>query len=130
MSVRSVARSVSPIGVGAGLLFSFASLSPTLVPRGWIVQGVTSGACLAIGYGIGTLAERTVRRIAHRPAVAPRATRPVPVPAVVVPLVVGAAGMLAWAAWQDEARDLVGVSHLAWWEGPPMVLSRSPSAWP
>ena len=122
MSVRSVARSASPIGLGAGLIFWLASLTPTLVPRGWIVQGVTSGACLAIGYGIGAAAERTVRRVARRPAGAPRVTRPVPVPAVGVPLVVGGAGMLAWAAWQDEARDLVGMSHLAWWEGPPMVL--------
>ncbi len=122
MSVRSVARSASPIGLGAGLIFWFASLTPTLVPRGWIVQGVTSGVCLAIGYGIGAAVERTARRVASRPAGAPRLKVPVPVPAVVVPLVIGVAGMLAWAAWQDEARDLVGMSHLAWWEGPPMVL--------
>jgi len=122
VSVRSVARSTSPIGLAAGLVFWFASLTPTLVPRGWIVQGVTSGACLAIGYGIGSAAERLVRRAARRPAGAARATRPVPIPAVGVTLVVGVAGMLAWAAWQDEARDLVGMSHLAWWEGPPMVL--------
>ena len=66
MSVRSVARSASPIGLAAGLIFWFASLTPTLVPRGWIVQGVTSGACLAIGYGIGSVAERIVR-LAHCP---------------------------------------------------------------
>ena len=36
-------------------------------------------------------------------------------------LVVGVAGSLAWATWQDQARDLVGMSRLAWWEGPPMV---------
>ena len=58
MSVVSVARSASPTGLGAGLVFWFASLTPTLVPRGWIVQGVASGACLAIGYGIGAMAER------------------------------------------------------------------------
>jgi uncharacterized membrane protein len=122
VSVRSVARSASLIGLGAGLIFWFASLTPTLVPRGWIVQGVTSGACLAIGYGIGSAIERTARRAARRPAGSPRVTRPVPLPAVVVPLVIAVAGMIAWAVWQDEARDLVGMSHLAWWEGPPMVL--------
>ena len=37
-------------------------------------------------------------------------------------LAVGVAGALAWAVWQNEARDLVGMAHLAWWEGPPMVL--------
>ena len=75
----------------------------------------------AIGYGIGVAAERAVRRVARRPAGGP-SVRPVPVPAVVVPLVVGCRRDDRLGAWQDEARDLVGMSHLAWWEGPPMVL--------
>ena len=120
MSVTPVGRSVSPIGLGLGLVFWFASLTPTLVPRGWIVQGVVSGLCLAIGYGIGTLAERIVRR----------ATRPHwsgsghlhPLVVLVASVGVGIAGMLAWATWQDGARDLVGAAHLGWWEGPPMVV--------
>jgi uncharacterized membrane protein len=122
VSVRSVARSASPIGLGAGLIFWFASLTPTLVPRGWIVQAVTSGVCLAIGYGIGATAERTIRRAAGRQDGRGRLKRPVPLPAVAGFLVVALGAMLAWAAWQDEARDLVGMSHLAWWEGPPMVV--------
>jgi uncharacterized membrane protein len=118
MSVVSVARSAGPIGLGAGLVFWFASLTPTLVPRGWIVQGVTSGVCLAIGYAIGA----TVERAARRPHGEPQRWRPRPVVAVAPVLVIGVIGALAWATWQDEARDLVGASHLAWWEGPPMVL--------
>ena len=123
MSGISVARFDSPVGLGLGLVFWFASLTPTLVPRGWIVQGVTSGVCLAIGYGIGALAERIARRALHPPSGGPRPTRrPRPVAAVAITVVVGAVGMLAWAAWQDTARDLVGTSHLGWWEGPPMVV--------
>jgi uncharacterized membrane protein len=122
VSVASLARSARPIGLGAGLVFWFASLTPTLVPRGWIVQGVTSGACLAIGYGIGTPAERIARRAGRRPSGRPRLRRPIPFAAVAAVLVVGVAGAVAWATWQDEARDLVGMSHLAWWEGPPMAL--------
>jgi uncharacterized membrane protein len=123
MSVASVARSASPIGLGAGLVFWFASLTPTLVPRGWLVQGVTSGVCLAIGYGIGSAAERIARRAANRPAGGPkpRRSRALTVVAVVA-LLGGLAGIQAWATWQDDARDLVGMSHLAWWEGTPMVL--------
>ena len=120
-SVASVARSAGPIGLGAGLVFWFASLTPTLVPRGWIVQGVTSGICLAIGYAIGATVERAARRATRRAggspgrgAAAGRGRRGGPL--------VGVVGALAWATWQDEARDLVGMSHLAWWEGPPMVL--------
>jgi uncharacterized membrane protein len=121
VSLASLARSLSPIGLGAGLVFWFASLTPTLVPRGWIVQGVTSGACLAIGYGIGTMAERIARRAARRPSGPPPLTLPGQV-ATVAAIVVGVAGVLSWATWQDEARDLVGMSHLAWWESPPMAL--------
>jgi uncharacterized membrane protein len=122
VSVRSVARCASPVGLGAGLIFWFASLTATLVPRGWIVQAVTSGICLAIGYGIGATAERTIRRTAGRPVGPGRLKRPVAPAGVAVVLVVALGGMLAWAAWQDEARDLVGMSHLAWWEGLPMVV--------
>jgi uncharacterized membrane protein len=117
MSAAPAARATSPIGLGAGLVFWFASLTPTLVPRGWIVQGVMSGICLAIGYGIGSMAERAARR----PSGVPRLSRSSPMLAVALALVAGIAGMLSWAAWHDEARDLVGMPHLAWWEGPPMV---------
>jgi uncharacterized membrane protein len=122
MSVASRARFATPVGLAAGLVFWFASLTPTLVPRGWVVQGVTSGACVALGYGIGTMAERTVRRAARRQDGGPQPRRMLPLVAGAAALVVGVAGMLAWTRWQDAARDLVGMSHLAWWEGPPMVL--------
>jgi uncharacterized membrane protein len=120
MGVTPVARCASWIGLGAAVIFWFASLTPTLVPRGWIVQGVTSGICLAIGYGIGVMAELAARRAMRWPD-GPRAVRIRPV-AFVVALAVGVAGALAWASSQDEARDLVGMAHLTWWEGPPMVL--------
>ena len=115
-------RSASPIGLGAGLVFWLASLTPTLVPRGWIVQGVTSGLCLAIGYGIGSLAERTARRAARRSNGGPEMRRLRPGTLVALALLVAIVGMLAWATWQDEARDVVGMSHLARWEGPPMAV--------
>ena len=123
MSLASLARSLSPMrGSEPASCFWFASLTPTLVPRGWIVQGVTSAACLAIGYGIGTMAERIARRAARRPSGPATADAPRARWRLLRRFVVGVAGVLAWATWQDEARDLVGMSHLAWWEGPPMAL--------
>lgn len=35
------------------LLFFAASLTPSLMPRSWLIQGVLSGACAAAGYAIG-----------------------------------------------------------------------------
>ena len=46
-------QSFSAIGLLAGTLFFAASLTPSLLPRTFVTQGVLSGASLAAGYGIG-----------------------------------------------------------------------------
>ena len=46
--------SLSLTGLLLGTLFFAASLTPSLLPRPYLVQGVLSGGCFAIGYGIGT----------------------------------------------------------------------------
>jgi uncharacterized membrane protein len=122
VSIASRARFASPVGLATGLVFWFASLTPTLVPRGWIVQGVLSGVCLAIGYGIGALAERSVRLVGRRPSRGVARRSALPAKADAAALAIAFIGMLAWAVWQDDSRDLVGMSHLTWWEGPPMVI--------
>src|SRR5262245_14006380 len=48
------------------LLFWWQSLTPTLIPRSWVIQTAIGAICLAIGYGIGTLAGRGVHRILER----------------------------------------------------------------
>ncbi len=47
-------NSLSLTGLLLGTLFFAASLTPSLLPRPHLVQGVLSGTCFAIGYGIGT----------------------------------------------------------------------------
>jgi uncharacterized membrane protein len=51
-------QSLSGIGIVVGTLFFAASLTPTLVPRTYLTQGVLAGACFAIGYGTGALWRR------------------------------------------------------------------------
>ncbi|MBO0738427.1 MAG: alpha/beta-hydrolase family protein, partial [Alphaproteobacteria bacterium] len=46
-------HSFSTSGVLLGTLFFAASLTPTLLPRTFLTQGVLSGCSLAAGYGIG-----------------------------------------------------------------------------
>ena len=46
-------RSFSICGLLLGTLFFGASLTPTLLPRNFLTQGVLSGCSLAAGYGIG-----------------------------------------------------------------------------
>jgi uncharacterized membrane protein len=47
--------SFTGLGLILGTLFFAASLTPSLVPRPPVVQGVLSGVCLAAGYAIGVL---------------------------------------------------------------------------
>lgn len=42
-------------GMVLGTVFFIASLTPSLVPRGTLIQGVLSGASLGAGYGLGLL---------------------------------------------------------------------------
>src|SRR5215831_13441335 len=50
--------SFSTCGLLLGTLFFVASLTPTLIPRTDTTQGLLSGLCLAVGYGIGVLGYR------------------------------------------------------------------------
>ena len=112
---------LSPMGLGLGVLLWLLSVTPTLIARGWAVQGLTSGICLAAGYGIGSVVELALRRATRRPSAS--LGRGATSAAAIGLLLVALAGAVAWTAWQNEARDLVGMSHLAWWEGLPMVLA-------
>jgi uncharacterized membrane protein len=46
-------RSLSGTGLLLGTLFFAASLTPTLVPRTYLTQGVLGGGVFAVGYGLG-----------------------------------------------------------------------------
>lgn len=47
--------SLSIPGLLLGTLFFAASLTPSLLPRGWVMQGILSGLSLSAGYAIGVL---------------------------------------------------------------------------
>lgn len=49
---------LSNAGLLLGALLFAASLTPSLIPRTFLLQGVLSGLSFAIGYGLGVLAER------------------------------------------------------------------------
>lgn len=43
-------RNLSALSLLAGLLLAAVSLTPSLVPRGWVLQGVLAGISMALGY--------------------------------------------------------------------------------
>ncbi|HEX4700953.1 MAG TPA: alpha/beta-hydrolase N-terminal domain-containing protein, partial [Pseudonocardiaceae bacterium] len=54
------------VGIAFGALFFCLSLTPSLLPRDWLFQGLIGGLNAAIGYGIGSFAGKMVRRFVLR----------------------------------------------------------------
>lgn len=46
-------NSMSAVGTLLALVFFAASLTPSLMPRPWLIQGLLAGTCAAVGYMIG-----------------------------------------------------------------------------
>jgi uncharacterized membrane protein len=54
------------VGVAFGALFFCLSLTPSLLPRDWLFQGLIGGLNAAIGYGIGVFSWKLLRRFVLR----------------------------------------------------------------
>jgi len=111
------ARHYTFFGTAVGLAFIFLSLTPSLLPRGPLFQGLVSGAAGAIGYLIGVFAVWLVRFLRSRE------TSPLaPGWAWITLVVVGIIGMVGmqfyFHQWQDDVRDLFGVPRLQWYNYP------------
>lgn len=50
------------LGIIIGALFTYCSFFPSLLPRGWILQGVLSGVLFITGYGIGLVLSHFIRK--------------------------------------------------------------------
>ena len=96
--------------VGALALFSL-SLTPSLVPRLWFLQGVVSGISVAIGYGLGSAASaglRTLIGLEPSPNVKQRAWWALAGSAVAVI----ALSLYIGSEWQRNVRELMGMDQL------------------
>ncbi|PND52776.1 hypothetical protein CQZ88_06845 [Rhodococcus sp. ENV425] len=96
------------LGLSFALFFLTWSMGPSLLPRGWVVQGVVSGLADATGYGVGLALAFPVRRWVV-PKFSGWSPPPRRVERVLQLLVVaGAAAMAAGAAVTaaDRRRDL------------------------
>lgn len=104
-------------GTAVGVVFIWFSLTPSLLPRGALFQGLVSGFSGAIGYGLGVFAVWLVRYMRTK-----NYSPPPPRWAWAVLVPVGAVGLVLMAiwfhVWQDQVRDLMGVEHLKWYDYP------------
>ena len=104
-------------GTAVGLVFLWFSMTPSLLPRGPLFQGLVSGAAGAIGYGLGVFAVWLVRYMRSKDT-----SPPAPRWAWIALVVIGIIGqilMIIWFhVWQDDVRDLMGVPRLGFWDHP------------
>lgn len=96
-------------GLVVGLWFALWSLSPSLLPRGWVTQSVVTGIAAVCGYGIGSGLSAALRRWVVRREPSPLVKRRAWM-ALGAISVIGLATML-WKSrgWQDELRTKVGL---------------------
>ncbi len=104
-------------GTALGLVFLWSSLTPSLLPRGPLFQGLVSGAAGAIGYGIGVFAVWLVRYMLSK-----ETSPPAPRWAWLALVVIGVIGQILmiiyFHVWQDDVRDLNGVPRMKFWDHP------------
>lgn len=98
-----------PVGLTLALLFFVWSMSPSLLPRAWYLQGLATGISMAIGYGLGCTAAWVVRRCGVRPRWSER-TRAIGWWALAVTALIAVPTFLVLGSWwQQILRDLIGV---------------------
>ena len=70
---RKPRKRPSASGLTVALLFFALSLRPSLLPLPWLYQGLVTGLCISIGYGIGWVIGHLLRLLPWKPSA--RATR-------------------------------------------------------
>jgi uncharacterized membrane protein len=100
-------------GIAIGALFFCLSLTPSLLPRDWLFQGLIGGLNAAIGYGIGAFVEKMLRRfVLRRRKWWPPSKRILYVLKVVTVVVSATACVLMMipaAAWQRQVSAVMGM---------------------
>lgn len=107
------------VGMAFGALFFCLSLTPSLLPRDWLFQGLIGGINGAIGYGLGvflaTMVQRFVLRNSRRRPPPKRVTDVAKALTVIGALTASVAMLVPAAAWQRQVSAVMGI------EGPTTV---------
>ena len=95
-------------GCWGALIFACLSFTPSLLPRGGVIQGLICGITAAIGYGLGVLAAWIWRAFADRDPRRPRRWAWLTFFICAAPLYLVSFGFGQY--WQYEIRKLMGVT--------------------
>ena len=101
-------RTFSGLGLVIGALLFAAALTPSLIPRSPLLQGVLSGVCFAIGYALGVLVLWAWEWM-QLPLASVRLRRNASWAAAVAAAVVVVRFVWKSAEWQDSIRARMGM---------------------
>jgi uncharacterized membrane protein len=107
---RIVRSRLGLAGSAVAVLFYCASLTPSLLPRAWYLQGIVSGLTAAMGYGLGATLGALVRQVWRRRY--PRATRIAWWTLLVVAPLLGLLFLALGTGWQQDLRTRLGMDPL------------------
>jgi uncharacterized membrane protein len=107
---RIVRHPLGLAGTATAVLFYCASLTPSLLPRAWYLQGIVSGVTAAMGYGVGATLGALVRVIWRRRY--SRATRIAWWTLIVVAPVLGLLFLALGTGWQQDLRARLAMDPL------------------
>jgi uncharacterized membrane protein len=103
---------LSIVGLLVGAVFFAFSLTPSLLPRPFLVQGMISGLSFAAGYGLG-VAGLWLWRYLELPEARARAARILQVVAAVLCAVIVGSFLWQAAGWQNALRELMAMDETA-----------------
>ncbi|HTM84177.1 MAG TPA: alpha/beta-hydrolase family protein, partial [Mycobacterium sp.] len=101
-------------GTAVGLLLIWLSMTPSLLPRGPLFQGLVSGASGAAGYAVGVLAVWLVRYLRSQDS-SPPPPRWAWWVLIFLGGIVHVVMIVRFHDWQWQVRSLMGVPQLAWY---------------
>ncbi len=107
-ALARMAGTLSGLGLLLGTLLFAASLTPSLVPRTYLTQGVLAGACFAAGYGLG-VGWRSLWAYLELPALSERWRSAGNVVAAATCLSVAGMFLGRAAEWQNSIRGLMAM---------------------
>jgi uncharacterized membrane protein len=108
--MRVVRRGLGLAGSAVAVVFYCLSLTPSLQPRSWLLQGVVSGLTAAMGYAAGATVGAVVRRFWQPPPALIRIAWRVLL--VLAPLL-GLLFLALGTGWQQELRARLGMERMA-----------------
>lgn len=121
---------LSTAGLAGALVFGLLSLTPSLLPRGPLVQGAFSGLCVISGYAVGVLVGWVLRSLRALEWVTPAAHATARRVLGVVALVGVVVVLWLSSGWQNEVRALLDMPPAPRWPFALVPVVAVLLAWP